>query len=182
MDATRGTGVCSPTDLRRDSGKCRHAARNCFKYGQTGHLQQDDKKDTATKELPGISSIRDELKDKVTRVVRTRFYSPKCITMGRIGSVCQEEGRVVEGFSRLALPLTKLTRKDEKLYGSKSERRSLKNVHGDGIWAKRVKLRMRATFRLLSFQLCTTAIPRTDIELTTAIQAAVQAMLPQIRE
>ncbi|GJZ50254.1 hypothetical protein Tco_0604444 [Tanacetum coccineum] len=35
--------------------------------------------------------------------------------------------RVVEGFSRLALPLTKLTRKDEKLYGSKSERRSLKN-------------------------------------------------------
>ncbi|GJZ14176.1 hypothetical protein Tco_0549406, partial [Tanacetum coccineum] len=33
---------------RRDSGECRHAARNCFKYGQTGHLQQDDKKDTAT--------------------------------------------------------------------------------------------------------------------------------------
>ncbi|GJR53949.1 retrotransposon protein, putative, ty3-gypsy subclass [Tanacetum coccineum] len=39
---------------------------------------------------------------------------------------------VVEGFSRLALPLTKLTRKDEKLYGSKSERRSLKN-HGEEI-------------------------------------------------
>ncbi|GJX12946.1 hypothetical protein Tco_0204704 [Tanacetum coccineum] len=27
----------------RDSGECRHAARNCFKYGQTGHLQQDAK-------------------------------------------------------------------------------------------------------------------------------------------
>ncbi|GJX98375.1 MAK10-like protein [Tanacetum coccineum] len=35
--------------------------------------------------------------------------------------------RVFEGFSRLALPLTKLTRKDEKLYGSESKRRSLKN-------------------------------------------------------
>ncbi|GJR30252.1 hypothetical protein Tco_0262422 [Tanacetum coccineum] len=33
---------------KKDSGECRHAARNCFKYGQTGHLQQDDKKDTAT--------------------------------------------------------------------------------------------------------------------------------------
>ncbi|GJV93065.1 hypothetical protein Tco_1540878 [Tanacetum coccineum] len=54
-------------------------------------------------ELPGISSIRDV-----------------------------EYDIVVEGFSRLALPLTKLTRKDEKLYGSKSERRSLKN-HGEEI-------------------------------------------------
>ncbi|GJV22483.1 putative reverse transcriptase domain-containing protein [Tanacetum coccineum] len=36
--------------------------------------------------------------------------------------------RVVEGSSRLALPLTKLTRKDEKLYGPESERRSLKNL------------------------------------------------------
>ncbi|GJS28025.1 hypothetical protein Tco_0488645 [Tanacetum coccineum] len=35
--------------------------------------------------------------------------------------------KVVEVFSLLALPLTKLTRKDEKLYGPKSERRSLKN-------------------------------------------------------
>ncbi|GKB27534.1 zinc finger, CCHC-type, retrotransposon gag domain protein [Tanacetum coccineum] len=34
--------------LRRDSGECRRAARNCFKCGQTGHLQQDGKKDTAT--------------------------------------------------------------------------------------------------------------------------------------
>ncbi|GJY06527.1 putative reverse transcriptase domain-containing protein [Tanacetum coccineum] len=33
---------------RRDSGECRRAARNCFKCGQTGHLQQDGKKDTAT--------------------------------------------------------------------------------------------------------------------------------------
>ncbi|GKA59024.1 hypothetical protein Tco_0758337 [Tanacetum coccineum] len=32
---------------KKDSGECRHAARNCFKYGQTGHLQQDGKKDTA---------------------------------------------------------------------------------------------------------------------------------------
>ncbi|GJV62495.1 hypothetical protein Tco_1473323 [Tanacetum coccineum] len=42
--------------------------------------------------------------------------------------------RVVEVFSLLALPLTKLTRKDEKLYGPKSKRRSLKNeivqLHG----------------------------------------------------
>ncbi|GJW31272.1 hypothetical protein Tco_0051304 [Tanacetum coccineum] len=43
-------------------------------------------------------------------------------------------------------------------------------VLGDGILGKRVKLRMRM------------AIPRTDIELTTVIQAAVQAMLSQIRE
>ncbi|GKB27166.1 hypothetical protein Tco_0866567 [Tanacetum coccineum] len=43
--------------------------------------------------------------------------------------------KVVEVFSLLALPLTKLTRKDEKLYGPKSERRSLKNVNeGDVVF------------------------------------------------
>ncbi|GJU96706.1 hypothetical protein Tco_1321462 [Tanacetum coccineum] len=54
--------VAHPVDAkrrRRDSGECRHAARNCSKCGQTGHLQQDGKKDTSAKELPGISSIRD---------------------------------------------------------------------------------------------------------------------------
>ncbi|GKA45642.1 retrovirus-related pol polyprotein from transposon TNT 1-94, partial [Tanacetum coccineum] len=32
---------------KKDLGECRHATRNCFKRGQTGHLQQDGKKDTA---------------------------------------------------------------------------------------------------------------------------------------
>ncbi|GJZ68591.1 hypothetical protein Tco_0631831 [Tanacetum coccineum] len=50
----------------RDSGECRHAARNCFKYGQTGHLQQDDKKDTATS-TSGHA-------DKETRCIRPCLY------------------------------------------------------------------------------------------------------------
>ncbi|GJV33757.1 hypothetical protein Tco_1394157 [Tanacetum coccineum] len=56
-------------------------------------------------------------------------------------------------------------------------------VLGDGILGKRDVLRMRATLRLtLLYGLPHMAIPHTDIELTTVIQAAVQAMLPQIRE
>ncbi|GJT27027.1 hypothetical protein Tco_0907302 [Tanacetum coccineum] len=76
-----------------------------------------------SEELPGISSIRDveydiELLPEQSLLQKLLIAYPQ----------------VVEGFSRLALPLTKLTRKDEKLYGSKSERRSLKNeivqLHG----------------------------------------------------
>ncbi|GKA49336.1 hypothetical protein Tco_0742409, partial [Tanacetum coccineum] len=121
---------------KKDSGECRHAARNCFKYGQTGHLQQDDKKDTATKELPGISSIRDVEYDiefasgtKPIAEAPYRISPVKCFL-----ELADHYHRVFEGFSRLALPLTKLTRKDEKLYGSESKRRSLKNeivqLHG----------------------------------------------------
>ncbi|GJS97579.1 putative nucleotidyltransferase, ribonuclease H [Tanacetum coccineum] len=44
------------------SGECRHAARNCFKRGQTGHLQQDGKKDT-TASTSGHA-------DKETRYIR----------------------------------------------------------------------------------------------------------------
>ncbi|GJR53950.1 putative reverse transcriptase domain-containing protein [Tanacetum coccineum] len=212
-------------------GECRHAARNCFKYGQTGHLQQDDKKDTATKELPGISSIRDveydiefasgakpiaeapyrispvkcgiygvdkssfhkfldkfvimliddilifsksneEHEDHLRTVIqilrqeklyakfsKCKFWLSKVVFLGHVvpaegitmdpakvevvtkwpRSTSETEARsflglaghyhrVVEGSSRLALPLTKLTRKDEKLYGPESERRSLKNL------------------------------------------------------
>nr|GFD01826.1 hypothetical protein [Tanacetum cinerariifolium] len=67
MGVTRETGVSSPTDLsilsrgpsegysylvcttygRRHLGECHRAAGTCFKYGQTGHLQKDYKKNTA---------------------------------------------------------------------------------------------------------------------------------------
>nr|GFD05249.1 putative reverse transcriptase domain, aspartic peptidase domain protein [Tanacetum cinerariifolium] len=36
----------------RHPGKCRRAAGTCFKYGQTGHLQKDCKKNT-TASTPG---------------------------------------------------------------------------------------------------------------------------------
>nr|GFC28229.1 hypothetical protein [Tanacetum cinerariifolium] len=38
--------VCT-TCGRRHPGECRRAAGTCFKYGQTGHLQKDCKKNTA---------------------------------------------------------------------------------------------------------------------------------------
>ncbi|GJS31963.1 putative reverse transcriptase domain-containing protein [Tanacetum coccineum] len=260
---------------KKDSGECRHAARNCFKRGQTGHLQQDGKKDTtastsghAVKEnqiypdvslaifadisptylvifilsnssimvsdqesmrksflrtrlltFPSIScrvssildsrlflnpdewvfpeelirnssSPRDkfvimliddilifsksneEHEDHLRTVIqilrqeklyakfsKCKFWLSKVVFLGHVvpaegitmdpakvevvtkwpRSTSETEARsflglaghyhrVVEGSSRLALPLTKLTRKDEKLYGPESERRSLKNL------------------------------------------------------
>ncbi|GJY19449.1 hypothetical protein Tco_0390940 [Tanacetum coccineum] len=191
---------------KKDSGECRHAARNCFKYGQTGHLQQDDKKDTATR----ISSIRDveydiELlpeqsllqklliayphgiygvdksnfhkfldkfvivliddilifsksnKEHEDQLCTVMLFQQKELLWIRAKLSCHKGPRptseteatqfselaghyhkVVEVFSLLALPLTKLTRKDEKLYGPKSERRSLKNIIPDNKICKNI--------------------------------------------
>ncbi|GJT04995.1 hypothetical protein Tco_0839457 [Tanacetum coccineum] len=83
-----------------------------------------------SEELPGISSIRDKELLWIRRKLRLslngqdRRLRPKHAAFW--GLAGHYHG-VVEVFSLLALPLTKLTRKDEKLYGSKSERRSLKN-------------------------------------------------------
>ncbi|GJZ35907.1 retrotransposon protein, putative, ty3-gypsy subclass [Tanacetum coccineum] len=82
-----------------------------------------------------------------------QFYSPECIAIGCTGSVCQEEGRwhfwvhidihaegitmdpgkvitaySVEGFSRLALPLTKLMRKGEKFVWNEEREKSFEEL------------------------------------------------------
>nr|GFD26249.1 putative reverse transcriptase domain-containing protein [Tanacetum cinerariifolium] len=61
--------------------------------------------------------------EAITKWPRLTSVTEVCSFLGLAGYY----RRFVKGFSRLALPLTKLMRKGENLYGTRSERRALKS-------------------------------------------------------